>query len=242
MVAEHTVKSYDEELNRMTNAVLEMGGIVEQQLAASIGSLVRLDEGRASRVISDDRRVDALEGEIDQLVMRILALRQPVGGDLRVITASLKISSDLERMGDHAANVAKRSIAIGEIHPIRLTHAISRMAGTVQGMIKDVLDAFRDRDVENAMAVWRRDEEVDESYNSLFRELLTYMMEDPRRITPCTHLLFIAKNIERIGDHTTNIAETINYMVTGTPVEEERPKGDVTPFHSTTDSPEAETP
>lgn len=230
MAAEHTVKAYDEELDRMNNAVLEMGGIVEQQLAASIASLVRRDDALASRVITDDRRVDALESEIDQLAVRILALRQPVAVDLRVITASLKIASDLERMGDYAANVAKRSIAIHEIDPIRLTHAISRMAGIAQGMIKDVLDSFRDRDVERAMAVWRRDEDVDESYNSLFRELLTYMMEDPRRITPCAHLLFIAKNIERIGDHATNVAETVSYMVTGTPVEEERPKGDVTSF------------
>ena len=189
MAAEHTVKAYDEELDRMNNAILEMGGIVEQQLAASIASLARRDDELASRVITDDRRVDALEAEIDQLAVRILALRQPVAVDLRVITASLKIASDLERMGDYAANVAKRSIAIQEIDPIRLTHAISRMAGIAQGMIKDVLDSFRDRDVERAMAVWRRDEDVDESYNSLFRELLTYMMEDPRRITPCAHLL-----------------------------------------------------
>ena len=235
MTAEHTVKSYDEELDRMNNAVLEMGGLVERQLAASIDSLVRRDDDRASQVIIDDRRVDALEAEIDQLAMRILALRQPVAVDLRTIIASLKIASDLERMGDYAANVAKRTIALDAIDPMRLTRAISRMAGTVQGMIKEVLDAFRDGDVERAMAVWRRDEEVDESYNSLFRELLTYMMEDPRRITPCAHLLFVAKNIERIGDHATNIAEIINYAVTGTPVGEERPKGDVTPFHSAKD-------
>lgn len=235
MTAEHTVKSYDEELDRMNNAVLEMGGLVERQLAASIDSLVRRDGDLASQVIIDDRRVDALEAEIDQLALRILALRQPVAVDLRTITASLKIASDLERMGDYAANVAKRSIALDAIDPMRLTRAISRMAGTVQGMIKEVLDAFRDGDVERAMVVWRRDEEVDESYNSLFRELLTYMMEDPRRITPCAHLLFVAKNIERIGDHATNIAEIINYAVTGTPVGEERPKGDVTPFHSEKD-------
>jgi len=235
MAAEHTVKAYDEELDRMNNAVLEMGGLVERQLAASIASLVRRDGDLASRVIIDDRRVDTLEAEIDQLAMRILALRQPVAVDLRTIAASLKVASDLERMGDYAANVAKRTIAIDEIDPIRLTHAISRMAGTVQGMIKEVLDAFRDRDVERAMAVWRRDEDVDESYNSLFRELLTYMMEDPRRITPCAHLLFVAKNIERIGDHATNIAEIVNYAVTGTPVGEERPKGDVTPYHSAKD-------
>ena len=240
MAAEHTVKAYDDELDLMNNAILEMGGIVEQQLAASIASLVRRDDSLAARVITDDRRVDSLEAEIDQLAVRILALRQPVAVDLRVITTSLKVASDLERMGDYAANIAKRSIAIHEIDPGRLTHAISRMAGIAQGMIKDVLDSYRDRDVEQAMAVWRRDEDVDESYNSLFRELLTYMMEDPRRITPCAHLLFIAKNIERIGDHATNIAEIVSYMVTGTPVEEERPKGDVTSFHQ--EGPEPEEP
>ncbi len=155
MAAEHTVKAYDEELDRMDNAILEMGGIVEQQLADSIVALVRRDDDLASRVITEDRRVDALEAEIDQLAVRILALRQPVAVDLRVITASLKVASDLERMGDYAANVAKRSIAIQDIDPIRLTHAISRMAGIAHGMIKDVLDSFRDRDVERAMAVWR---------------------------------------------------------------------------------------
>jgi phosphate transport system protein len=197
MAAEHTVKAYDEELDRMDNAILEMGGIVEQQLADSIVALVRRDDDLASRVITEDRRVDALEAEIDQLAVRILALRQPVAVDLRVITASLKVASDLERMGDYAANVAKRSIAIQDIDPIRLTHAISRMAGIAQGMIKDVLDSFRDRDVERAMAVWRRDEDVDESYNSLFRELLTFMIEEPKNVSRALHLLLIARNLER---------------------------------------------
>ncbi len=231
MAGEHTVKSYGEELDRMNNAVLEMGGLVEKQLAASIAALVRRDDEAAGKVIAEDRRIDDLETEIDVLVTRVLALRQPVALDLRLITVSLKISSDLERMGDYAANVAKRSVAIQEVHPTGLIRAVARMAAIVQGMIKDVLDAFRDRDVEVAMAVWRRDEEVDETYNSVFRELLTYMMEDPRRITSCTHLLFCAKNIERIGDHATNIAETVCYMVSGSRISGERPKGDVTPFH-----------
>ena len=219
MVAEHTVKAYDEELDRMNNAILEMGGIVEQQLAASIASLVRRDDELASSVITEDKRVDALESEIDQLAVRILALRQPVAVDLRVITASLKVASDLERMGDYAANVAKRSIAIQDIDPIRLTHTISRMAGIAQGMIKDVLDSFRDRDVERAMAVWRRDEDVDESYNSLFRELLTYMMESPKTIAQAQTLLFAAKQFERVGDQATNICEAAVYVATGQRVE-----------------------
>ena len=185
-----------------------------------------------TQIIRDDRKVDAIEREIDLLVVRLLALRQPMAVDLRVITASLKISSDLERMADYASNIAKRTVALQQIAPVRLSKAIPAMAETARGMIKDVLDAYADRDVARAMAVWRRDEDVDELYNSLFRELLTYMMEDPRHITPCTHLLFIAKNIERIGDHATNVAETISFMVTGSTFDEERPKGDVTSYET----------
>jgi phosphate transport system protein len=227
---EHTVKSYDEELNQMTGTILRMGGMVEQQLADAITALIKRDPELAARVIEDDKPVDKLEHEVDHQVMRLLALRQPMAVDLRLITASLKISSDLERIGDYAANVAKRAGALSQVEPMRPVAVIPRMSLIVQGMIKDVLDAYMARDAERALAVWRRDEEVDEIYNSLFRELLTYMMEDPRHITPCTHLLFIAKNIERMGDHATNIAETISFLVTGTPLDEARPKGDTTPF------------
>ena len=227
---EHTVKSYDEELNQMTGTILRMGGMVEQQLADAITALIKRDPELAARVIQDDKPVDKLEHEVDHQVMRLLALRQPMAVDLRLITASLKISSDLERIGDYAANVAKRAGALSQVEPMRPVAVIPRMSLIVQGMIKDVLDAYMARDAERALAVWRRDEEVDEIYNSLFRELLTYMMEDPRHITPCTHLLFIAKNIERMGDHATNIAETISFLVTGIPLEEARPKGDTTPF------------
>jgi phosphate transport system protein len=230
---EHTVKSYDEELNQMTGTILRMGGMVEQQLAEAITALVKRDPELAARVIQDDKPVDRLEHEVDHLVMRLLALRQPMAVDLRLITASLKISSDLERIGDYAANVAKRAGALSQVEPMRPVVVIPRMSLIVQGMIKDVLDAYMGRDVDKALDVWRRDEEVDEIYNSLFRELLTYMMEDPRHITPCTHLLFIAKNIERMGDHATNIAETISFLVTGTPLDEVRPKGDKTPFTTT---------
>ncbi|MBT4427869.1 MAG: phosphate signaling complex protein PhoU [Rhodospirillaceae bacterium] len=230
---EHTVKSYDEELNQMTGTILRMGGMVEQQLAEAITALVKRDPELAARVIQDDKLVDRLEHEVDHLVMRLLALRQPMAVDLRLITASLKISSDLERIGDYAANVAKRAGALSQVEPMRPVVVIPRMSLIVQGMIKDVLDAYMGRDVDKALDVWRRDEEVDEIYNSLFRELLTYMMEDPRHITPCTHLLFIAKNIERMGDHATNIAETISFLVTGTPLDEVRPKGDKTPFTTT---------
>lgn len=227
---DHIVKSYDEELDQMTNTILEMGGIVEQQMAGSVNALVRRDVELAHKVVKDDLQVDDLEHEIDHQVVRLLALRQPMAVDLRLITAALKISSELERIGDYAANIAKRVSALNQIEPLRPTSSIARMAQIVQSMIKDVLDAFVERDADKAMAVWRRDEEVDEMYNSLFRELLTYMMEDPRHITPCTHLLFVAKNIERVGDHATNISETVNFVVKGSLPEQARPKGDITPF------------
>jgi phosphate transport system protein len=230
---EHTVTSYDEELNQMTGTILRMGGMVEAQLADAITALVKRDPELAARVIAEDNPIDRLEYEVDHQVMRLLALRQPMAVDLRLITASLKISSDLERIGDYAANVAKRASALSHVEPMRPVATIPRMSLIVQGMIKDVLDAYMERNVDKALIVWRRDEEVDEIYNSLFRELLTYMMEDPRHITPCTHLLFIAKNIERMGDHATNIAETIAFLISGKPLDEARPKSDTTPFTTT---------
>ena len=229
-MTDHIVKSYDEELNRMTGVIAQMGGLVEQQISASVAALVRRDTERAAEIVAIDRRIDMLEDEVEQLALRLLALRHPVAFDLRQVTTALKIASDLERMGDYAANVAKRTITLSKLEPIRPSFQIPRIAELVQGMVKDVLDAFVDRDVEKALSVWRRDEDVDTIYNSLFRELLTYMMEDPRHITPCTHMLFIAKNLERIGDHATNVAEQVNFLVRGKTVEEERPKGDMTTF------------
>lgn len=230
MTHEHIVKSYDEELRRLSNAILRMGGAVEVQLTESVRAVVNRDSEAALKTIESDRKIDELEAEIDQLGMRLLALRQPLAIDLRETTAALKISSDLERIGDYTANISKRAIALNQLAPVRPIKSIPRMAEFVQGMIKDVLDAYVERDVEKALAVWWRDEELDEMYNGLFRELLTYMMEDPRSITPCTHLLFIAKNIERIGDHLTNIAEMINFLVTGERQPGTRPKGDATPM------------
>lgn len=226
-MTEHIVKSYDEELDRISNSILHLGGFIEEQLARAINSLVRRDSTLADAVVADDRKADAMEEDINNQVMRILALRQPMAVDLRLITAALKLSSDLERIGDYAANVAKRAHALNQFEPVKPVFAVPRMAQTVQTMIKDVIDAFVERDADRAMIVWRRDEEVDEMYNSLLRELLTYMMEDPRHITPCTHLLFVAKNIERVGDHATNMAETINFLVHGKMVTEARPKGDM---------------
>jgi phosphate transport system protein len=226
MATEHTVKSYDEELKRLSTAIARMGGLAETQLASAIQAIVRRDAELAASVVEGDVKVDEMEQEIDTLAVKLLALRQPMAIDLRQIIGSLRIAADIERIADYAANVAKRAIALSQISPLRPIHAIPRMGRVVQEMIKDVLDAYVSRDVPKAVAVWNRDEELDEMYSSLFRELLTYMMEDPRNITGSTHLLFIAKNIERIGDHATNIAETIHFLVMGAQLRTARPKGD----------------
>jgi phosphate transport system protein len=228
MAQEHIIKSYDEELQRLDNALTQMGGIAESQLGAAIEAVIKRDSDVATEVIEGDVRVDNLEREIEGQVMRLLALRQPMARDLRQSIAALKIASDLERIGDYAANVAKRSIALNQTPPVRPVYAVPRMGRLCQAMIKDMLDAYVERDADKALAVWLRDEELDEMYTSLFRELLTYMIEDPRNITACTHLLFIAKNLERVGDHTTNIAETLYFLVHGIPLAQTRPKGDRT--------------
>jgi len=228
MVSEHIIKSYDQELHRLDNIIAEMGGMAESQLSSSIEAVVKRDSDLAAQVIESDAGVDDLEREVETLVVRLLALRQPMARDLRQIVAALKIATDLERIGDYAANVAKRSIALDQIPPVKPVHAIQRMGRLGSAMIKDMLDAYVERDADKALAVWLRDEELDELYTSLFRELLTYMIEDPRTITACTHLLFMAKNLERIGDHTTNIAETLYFLVHGTPLTQVRPKRDRT--------------
>ena len=228
--SEHIVKSFDEELKHLNQVIAQMGGLAEAQLQMAIEALARRDADSAKEVVQHDARINSLEGEIDVLTVRVLALRQPMAQDLREVVAALKISSDIERIGDYAANVAKRTLALVQMPSVQPVHAIPRMGRLVQEQFKEVLDAYVDRDSAKAIRVWERDEEVDEMYTSLFRELLTYMMEDPRNITPCTHLLFIAKNIERIGDHATNIAETVYFLVHGKPLEGARPKGDNSNF------------
>jgi len=227
---EHIVRSFDEELNGLSQALTRMGGLAETQLATAVEALTRRDTDLAEHVVHGDAAIDAIEEDLDERAMRLLALRQPVATDLREVIAALKISSDLERIGDYAANVAKRVIALNRIPPIPPAKTVPRMARLAQNIIKDTLDAYGARDAERAIDVWHRDEEIDEMYTGLFRELLTYMMEDPRNITASTHLLFIAKNIERIGDHATNVAETIHYLVTGARMTGGRPKGDTTSF------------
>src|SRR5271157_1395756 len=228
MSSEHMVKGYDDELRRLNNTITEMGGLAESQLATAIDAVVERDSDLAASVVEGDAKVDQLERDVDNLALRVLALRQPVARDLREIFAALKIASDLERMCDYAANVAKRSMALNQAPPVRPVYALPRMAHLAQLLVKDVIDAYVARDADKAYAVWTRDAELDEMYSSLFRELLTYMMEDPRNISSCTHLLFMAKNIERIGDHATNIAETLYFMVHGEPLHQMRPKRDRT--------------
>jgi phosphate transport system protein len=230
MPESHTVKSFDEALKRLNQAIARMGGLAEAELAACIEALRRRDAALAERVVESDSQVDDMEREIDEQAIQLLALRQPMAGDLRTVVGSLRIAGDLERIADYAKNVAKRVVALTQLVPVEPALMIPRMGGFVREMLKDVLDAFADRDVAKAQAVWARDAELDAMHSSLFRELLTYMMEDPRNITPCIHLLFVAKNLERAGDHCTNIAEMVHYFVTGRPLAEMRRKGDEASF------------
>jgi phosphate transport system protein len=222
---EHTVKAFGEELNTLAADVARLGGLAEAQVADSIDAVARRDSALAQQVISRDAKLDALQAEIERKAIRLIALRQPVALDLRHTVAALKISMQLERCGDLAKNIAKRCLILAEAEPLTpLTRSIERMGNLVTGRLKEVLDAYTAGDVERAVSVWSQDAEVDEHYNSLFRELLTYMMGDPRTINSCAHLLFMAKNLERIGDHATNIAEIINFEITGDEMTTERPK------------------
>jgi phosphate transport system protein len=213
MATEHIVKSYDQEITLLTRKVLEMGGLVEHQIASAVDALVRRSIEDAAKVIEADDQIDRMEEEIDQHAIRLLATRQPMAVDLRLITMAMKIGNDLERIGDHATNIAKRCKRLAASPPVKPLYTIPRMAQITQAMVKDVLDAYVERDSDRAVATWHRDDEVDDMYTSVFRELLTYMIEDPRNISPCLDLIAVAKNLERMADHATNIAEKIHYMV-----------------------------
>ncbi|GGC42616.1 phosphate transport system regulatory protein PhoU [Siccirubricoccus deserti] len=228
--AEHTVRSYAEELRRLREMVARMGGLAERQVADSTIALVRRDAEMATEVMGRDAAIDALEREIENLCIRLLALRQPVGQDLRLVVAVLKISHDIERIGDYARNAAKRAIVVSQQPPLGSLNGFQRMAVLVQENLKGAMDALVNNDAARADEVWAADEPIDEVYNGIFREMLTFMMEDPRNITAATHLLFVAKNLERIGDHATNIAETVHYAVSGDKLPEERPKADSSAF------------
>jgi phosphate transport system protein len=229
MSTTHTMKAFDADLEELARMVAEMGGLAEKEIADSIMALARRDVDLAQRVIALDPSIDALQRTIEEKAILTIARRQPMAVDLREIVGSLRVSNDLERIGDHAKNIAKRVLALdADIAFSQVVRGVEEMTKLVLAQVKQVLDAYASRDVAKALEVWRRDEEVDAVNNSLFRELLTYMMEDPRNITSCTHLLFCTQNVERMGDHATNIAETVYYMVEGRPLAEERPKGEST--------------
>lgn len=224
---EHIVRSFDADLQELRRAIAEMGGITEKMLAESVKSLATRDPELAQKVIAMDPRLDTLQREIEDMSILTIARRQPMAVDLREIISAIRIAGDLERVGDLAKNIGKRVLVIAtNVQMPRAVVGLQHMAELVADQLRDVLDAYTQNDLEAAISVWKRDDGIDALYTSLFRELLTYMMEDPRNITSCTHLLFCAKNIERIGDHTTNIAETIHYWVTGKQLTADRPKGD----------------
>lgn len=228
-ISEHTTKAFDFDLQTLTQMIAEMGGYAERQLAESIDALAQHDGERAQRVVAADARIDALQRDIEERAIATIATRQPMAVDLRDVVGILRIANELERIGDLAKNISKRVVTLnGKDMPRKALRGVKHIAGLAQSQLHDVLDSFARRDVTVALAVWNRDEEIDAMYTSLFRELLTYMMEDPEMITFGIHLLFCAKNIERMGDHATNIAETVYYMVEGHSFPEERRKADAT--------------
>ncbi len=225
-MVDHTVRSFDAELEQLDRHISEMGGIAEKMLADAMDALATMNVELAQKVIATDVRLDTLQRTVEDMAVRTLARRQPVAVDLRDVVGVIRISADLERIGDQAKNIAKRAAKIaGESRIPRAVIGLRSMHDLAATQLNDVLDAYAQRDVERAKAVWNRDVDLDQLEDSVFRDLLTFMMEDPRNITFCTHLLFCSKNLERVGDHTTNIAETIAYIVTGESLPGERPRG-----------------
>ncbi|HEX7074211.1 MAG TPA: phosphate signaling complex protein PhoU [Hyphomicrobiaceae bacterium] len=226
---EHIVRSYEEELALLDRRIAQMGGLAEHALGHAFDALEKRDPQLAESVIKSDKAIDQLQRDIEGQVITMIARRQPMADDLRHVVAALRITSDLERIGDLSKNTAKRALAVShEPYPKPIMSGLRSMVERAMRQLKDVLDAYAERNSDLALTVWREDEQIDAMYNSVFRELLTYMMEDPRNIGLCTHLLFGAKNIERIGDHTTNIAESVYYLVHGISITEDRPKDDQT--------------
>ncbi|MBI5131461.1 MAG: phosphate signaling complex protein PhoU [Rhodopseudomonas palustris] len=232
---EHTTKAFDGDLQELTRMVAEMGGLAERQIVDAVDALVRRDVALGARVVAADQEIDQMQRGIEEHAVLTIARRQPMAVDLRDIVGAMRVATDLERIGDLSKNIAKRVNAIdSDFHPLKLIRGLEHMTDLVQSQVKAVLDAYTAHDLPAAMVVWNGDEEVDAICTSLFRELLTYMMEDPRNISFCIHLMFCAKNIERIGDHATNIAETVFYMVEGQQILDKRPKGDMTTFANAT--------
>ena len=234
MAFEHTARAFDDDLQELTRLVAEMGGLAERQIVESVDALIRRDAALGARVVAADAQIDQLQRAIEERAVLTIARRQPMAVDLREIVGAMRVATDLERIGDLAKNMGKRVAALeNDFQPTKLLRGVEHMASLVLSQLKVVLDAYAGRDVVGAVAVWKGDEEVDAICTSLFRELLTYMMEDPRNISFCIHLMFCAKNIERIGDHATNIAETVFYMIEGQQIMDKRPKGDMTTFATT---------
>src|SRR5437588_3037517 len=231
VIPDHTAKAFDIDLQEIARLVAEMGGLCEKQVADSIDALAERDLDRAQRTVAADPEIDALQAEIEEKAVLTIARRQPMAVDLREIVGALRVANDLERIGDLAKNNGKRVMALdSEVYPVGLIRGVEHMGAMVLAQLKEVLDSYARHDLKKALAVWNGDEEIDAICTSLFRELLTYMMEDTRHITFSIHLMFYAKNIERMGDHATNIAETVYYMVEGHPIADERRKGDTTAF------------
>ena len=229
--AGHIASAFDRDLEAIQAMIMKMGGLVEAAIINAAKSLESRDEELAAAVRRNDRAIDALEEQVNEEAARLIALRQPTASDLRTILTVMKISGNLERCGDYAKNLAKRTSVLVQMQPpAGAATSLRRMAREVELMMKDVLDAYIQRDADLAEEVRQRDQDVDQMYNALFREFLTFMMEDPRNITSCMHLHFIAKNIERMGDHVTSIADQVVYLVTGAMPDDARPKDDRTSF------------
>jgi phosphate transport system protein len=222
----HIVSSFDEDLVQVQARISEMGGLCEELLSKALESVQNRDPRLAREVIERDRALDALETALEEQVVKVIALRQPMAADLRVLISALKIANTLERIGDLAKNIAKRAIPLSSTRTVKLTNSIVRMGRATLAQLSDVLNAHAARDVDLAVRIWNQDYEIDEMYNAIFRELVTYMVEDSRLIGVGAHLLFLAKNLERIGDHTTQISEMIYYIVKGDRLGDDRPKGE----------------
>lgn len=220
----HIVSAFDEDMRRITSRISEMGGLAEEQLASAIEAMRARDSDLAGQVIGSDKRLDGMEMDLEKSAIEFMALRQPMASDLREVVAALKIASALERIGDLAKNVAKRTLVLNQSPPLSSMQSVARMGRQTQGLMTEALDAYTARDTAKSVSVWKRDVEIDEMHNSIFRELIACMTEDPRAVGLCSQLLFIVKNFERIGDHTTFIAEMTYYVVEGRPLGDERPK------------------
>ena len=225
-MGEHIVSSFDDDLIELRARIAEMGGLAETQLSLALDAIEKRDAALAQQVIDKDKRLDALEFEVERLATQMIARRQPMAQDLRAVISAMKLSTTLERVGDLAKNIAKRSKHVTGRDPVQISASVVRMGRQVLTHLTEVLDAYVKTDVDIAVSIWRRDVEIDDAYNAMFREIVTYMMEDPRTIGLGSQLMFAAKNLERIGDHTTHIAEMIYYVAKGEPLGDDRPKGD----------------